>query len=344
MPTWGAILQEIEALQQQGRRDAFDAVRRKYLVQLHAHTGRNVILYATKWTIPSDPPTPPEFLSITDADVHGMMEVVHGLTGTSVDIILHSPGGSPNAADAIVSYLRSKFTDIRVIVPQAAMSAATMLSCAANRVLMGKHSSLGPVDPQMILNTPLGARAVPAAAILQQFQKAQQECGNPALLASWLPMLNQYGPALLVECENASKLSKELVKTWLKDYMFQGRPTAAADAAAVAAALADHNYFMSHGRHINRAQARSLGGTGLVIDDLEADQRLQDLALSVFHAASHTMAATPTVKVIENQLGRAYLSQHGRVVVLPGGAPSPGNPAVPAQPQRAPSAPPTPSP
>ncbi len=34
------------------------------------------------------------------------MEVSHGLEGDGLDLILHSPGGSPEAAEAIVSYLR----------------------------------------------------------------------------------------------------------------------------------------------------------------------------------------------------------------------------------------------
>src|SRR5437870_9673496 len=104
---------------------------------------------------------------ITDEDMEGFMEALTPLPASDgLDLVLHSPGGSAEATEALVSYLRSKFSDIRVIVPQAAMSAATMLACAANLVVMGKHSSLGPIDPQMFLNTPLGQKAVPAQAIL----------------------------------------------------------------------------------------------------------------------------------------------------------------------------------
>jgi ClpP class serine protease len=56
------------------------------------------------------------------------MGVFYELKGKDLDLIVHSPGGSPEATEAIVTYLRSKFNDIRVIVPQAAMSAATMLA------------------------------------------------------------------------------------------------------------------------------------------------------------------------------------------------------------------------
>ena len=84
--------------------------------------------------------------SIGDEDMHALMEVSAGLHGLDLDLILHSPGGAPVAAEAIVSYLRSRFSHIRVIVPQLAMSAATMIACAADKIMMGKHSFLGPTD------------------------------------------------------------------------------------------------------------------------------------------------------------------------------------------------------
>lgn len=56
------------------------------------------------------------------ATLHGM-EWEKGLT-----LILHTPGGVTNAAESIVSYLHSKFSDIETIVPTIAMSAGTMIS------------------------------------------------------------------------------------------------------------------------------------------------------------------------------------------------------------------------
>lgn len=313
MPTWGSILREINNQQKAKGPSAFDIVRRKYLAQLQKHTKRNAILYATKWSQPDA--GPPEAISITDEDVHGLMEVVHRLRGESLDLILHSPGGSAEAAEAIVDYLRSKFTDIRVIVPHAAMSAATMIGCAADRIVMGRHSSLGPIDPQMILNTPLGPTAVPAQAILDQFKMAQTQCSDPSLLGSWVPMLGQYGPALLIECQEALDLSRKLVADWLAEYMFALDSDPEESAQAVADALADHKAFKSHGRHIGRDKARLLGGRGLVIENLETVQTFQDLVLSVYHSTAHTFTGTPAVKIIENHLGYAYVRSVQLVLV-----------------------------
>jgi len=143
MPTWGEILTELKQTEEKGVKPPFDAVRRKYIATACKRTGRNVVLYATKWT-QAGGNIDPELLSITDEDIQGFMEVIHGLKGPNLDLIVHSHGGSAEATEAIVSYLRTKFSDIRVIIPQSAMSSATMLACASNRIVMGKHSFIGP--------------------------------------------------------------------------------------------------------------------------------------------------------------------------------------------------------
>lgn len=240
------------------------------------------------------------------------MEVVHGLTGVNLDLILHSPGGRIESAEALVAYLRSKFDNIRVIVPQVAMSAATMIACAGDVIVMGKHSFLGPIDPQVLIPTPLGQRMVPAQAILEQFDRAKRECKDPQALAAWYPMLSQFGPDLLVQCENASRLSPSLVAGWLRNYMFKNDPKKSRKATQIARWLASHRNFKTHGRHIPRSE---LEAKGLKIEHLESNQQSQDLFLSVFHATTHTFNS-PAVKIIENHLGKAFIKMQPLVPVV----------------------------
>jgi hypothetical protein len=249
------------------------------------------------------------------------MTAVHGLKGSELDLIVHSPGGAAEASEALVSYLRQKFDDIRVIIPHGAMSAATMLACAANRIVMGKQSFLGPIDPQFILDTKTGRQAVPAQAILDQFDQARQECQNPKLLGTWLPILPQYGPALLVQSKHALDLSRELVSKWLESYMFAGDPKAQKKAEEIARRLGDHTLFKSHNRPISRVNASKFG---LLIENLEADQQFQDLVLSVYHCVTITFDGTAAVKIIENHRGAAFIKQYQQVVVsAPAKSPSP---------------------
>ncbi|MDP9001204.1 MAG: serine protease [Myxococcota bacterium] len=333
MATWGEILTELRTPALGGsvppNVSPFDFVRRKYLSQLAAKTKRNVIIYASRWTQGGGDP---QVTSITPEDVQGFMEVISGLSGDALDLVLHSPGGSAEATEALVTYLRSKFVDLRIIVPHAAMSAATMLACAGNRILMGRHSFLGPIDPQVILQTELGGRSVPAYAILEQFKYAQAEVKrDPGLLPAWLPILRQYGPALIVQCQLHQQLAETLVADWLARFMFGGDQTLAAKATQIAKDLSNHAQFKSHNRFVSKDEAKRLG---LLIEDLEADQSLQDAVLSVFHATTHTFSATPAAKIIENHQGKAFIKAQGpQLVMLPQGAPVlPSSPSAPPGP------------
>lgn len=307
MPTWSEILTELKMESAQGNSAPFDSVRRKYLSLLSAHTNRNVILYASAFTQKSGAP---ELQSVTEEDVQGMMEVSHGLDKEKpVDLIIHSPGGSPEAAEGIVEYLHAQFPEVRVVIPQIAMSAATMIACSGSSIVMGKHSNLGPVDPQLIINSPSGPTSNPAKAIIDQFYKALKEVNEPDKQA-WAILLNQYGPSIITQCENYIKMSEALVRDWLNRFMFKNESAQTKNSTinSIASFLANHDNFKSHGRHISREKAEKIG---LRIEHLEDDAVFQDLLLSVFHATTHTFSSTPAMKIIENQKGKAFIKIQG---------------------------------
>ena len=116
--SWGDVLNELQQALKSGQPlppgvSPFDIVRRRYLAQLHEATKRNVILYASKWT---QAPVDPDSVSIVPEDLQGFMEVLSDLDSrVGLDLVLHSPGGSAEAAESIVKYVRAYFTDIRVI-------------------------------------------------------------------------------------------------------------------------------------------------------------------------------------------------------------------------------------
>ena len=160
MGNWSNILQEINSTKSQ-----FDSVRAKYIKELSNYTNRNVIAYYSAWLSKNGV----QNLDISDADMTGFMTAVHNLDcSKGLDLILHTPGGDPAASEAIVNYLRLKFNnDIRVIVPQLAMSAGTMIACSGKEIIMGKQSSLGPIDPQF--------SGIPAYNIKSEFEEAKDD-------------------------------------------------------------------------------------------------------------------------------------------------------------------------
>lgn len=322
MPTWGEILKEHNKYFKEKKKSPFDFVRRKYLRLLNKHTENPLILYASCWTQSKN--VPQQMISITDEDIQGFIAVTSNLEGNKLDLIVHNPGGSPEATEALVIFLRSKFDFIRVIIPYAAMSAATMLACSANEIYMGNHSFIGPIDPQMILPVRDKFLAIPAYYIIEQFQRAKKECNeNPRNLSVWLPIIEQYGPALLIQCEHAIDLSKTLVTNWLREYMFKDEKDADEKSKDIAKKLSQHTHFKSHARHISRETAKEFG---LKIIDLENDPKLQDLVLSVFHATTQTFDATPVAKIIENHLGKAFVKKYQ---VIPVQFPIPKEPIQP---------------
>ena len=77
------------------------------------------------------------------------MAMCHGLdVDKGLDLILHTPREDVAATESIIDYLNTMFNgDIRAIIPQLAMSGGAMIACSCNEMIMGKQSSLGPVDP-----------------------------------------------------------------------------------------------------------------------------------------------------------------------------------------------------
>ena len=320
MATWGEILNQLKENTTPDGRPDNDSVRRAYLRKLHEVTGRAVILYSTAW-FESRAMSPGE-VQVALPDLQGFMEACSNIGETELDLILHSPGGSAEAAESVVEYLRQRFDHIRVFVPVAAMSAATMLALAADELVMGQHSQLGPIDPQFNITTPEGTRTAPARAILKQFERAKSECQKPENLAAWMPILRTYAPGLLAQCESTQEAAVNMVAGWLGRYMLAGDP----DKAKIAADwFANFEVFGTHGRRIGRDQARSVG---ISVTDLEDDQALQDAVLSVHHATMHTFSSSTAQKIIENHHGRAWVRVSPVIQVAPGTAP----PVAPASP------------
>jgi len=303
MPERAKIQAEIES----AKNAAQDTIRRRYLKSLATHTKHDTVLYMSGFTSKKTPNIPGNLLSITIEDIQGFMAAMHGLKGDSLDLILHSPGGSLEAADQIVQYLRSKYDHIRAIVPQNAMSAATMIACACDEIIMGKHSAIGPIDPQITFPTANGQFTSPAQSILDEFDEAKKEVvSNPATAPLWVNKIKDLPPGFLNICRNTLDNSVLKVSEWLEVYMFKGDVDAQAKAREIAVWLGDANEHKTHGHPIGIKAARE---KGLKVTALEDDQVLQERVLSVFHSSAVTLDVTNCIKMIENQNGKGWFLQ-----------------------------------
>src|SRR6476646_6826102 len=86
-------------------------------------------------------------------DINDSEEVLRAIQMTDddvpLDIVLHTPGGLVLAAMQIARAIRYHKGKVTVFVPHYAMSGGTLISLAADEIVMSRHAVLGPVDPQL---------------------------------------------------------------------------------------------------------------------------------------------------------------------------------------------------
>jgi len=298
MPNWNEVLAELEGQ----KKGPHDLIRAKYLKELHHHTGRNVLIYFSGWLQKPNLHEPGLF-SISDADKTGFMTCSHGLQRSKgLDILLHTPGGDVAATESIIEYLHSLYDgNIRAIIPQMAMSGGTLIALSCKQIVMGRQSSLGPVDPQI--------GGMPAQGIIEEFTKAAKEIhDDPTAAHVWQPIIAKYWPTLITSCQHAIDWSDRLLSQFLTNCMFAADKKEERDKkiADIAEQLGKQSTSKSHNRHISSSTAKKLG---ISVVDLEDDQRLQDLVLTLHHALTITCAQTGAVKIIENHQSVGYINQ-----------------------------------
>lgn len=280
-----------------------DNFRATLIRDLESLTSRNVIVYYSGWLQKPNLNGIADF-SIADQDMTGFMTCCSGIDKKKgLDIVLHTPGGDVGATEAIIKYLRGMFgADIRAIVPQMAMSGGTQIALAADTIIMGKHSSLGPVDPQ------IGGR--PAQGYLEEFQQIWDELKeNPNKIAIWRPILEKIPPTHLTMCKHAIDWSNEMLKENLATGMFARRKNKDKMIEKVREIFGNQKNSHNHARHIGINEAID---SGLRVIPLETNKDLQDKVLSLHHLLSLTFLQTSSTKIIASSNGKAFILHHNQ--------------------------------
>ena len=258
MPSWNDLL---SCLQEQEDPQWLDKKLYEYLEALSKRRGDStVIFYASAFLQKADSSAS----TIGREDINGFMNALYNApTDKGLTLILHTPGGDPNAVESIVEYLHSKFDRMEVFVPYLAMSGGAMISLASDLLVLGKQSQLGPIDPQFLTE----GTSYSARAIQEAFAKARDDIEQDIRLAHlWAPILQNMGPSLVLEAEKALAYSKELVVRWLIKRMLKDedlgvrREKANVIAAYFNAEPTDeHGQVHVHGQRIGAEQLQKLG-------------------------------------------------------------------------------------
>jgi ClpP class serine protease len=141
------------------------------------------------------------------------------MTGKDVPIsmVLHTPGGLVLAAEQIAAALAGHPAPVTVYVPHYALSGGTLISLAADRIVMSPSAVLGPVDPQI--------GDMPAASILAAVeQKDKNEVDDKTLILADVGRKAQHQVEAFVDKLLAKRLPEDHARD-LAHVLSEGRWT-----------------------------------------------------------------------------------------------------------------------
>ena len=213
--------------------------RRKLIREIEAATGHTLLCYVSL-----GPPIAP-------SDTYDLIRLLESVnSGTSITLLLDSPGGEIDSAEKLVHLLRETCHmpsgpsgDLEVIIPDRAKSAATLIALGADRVLMSYSSELGPIDPML--------NSVPAIPLLRAYDKAEERCIKHPNNAAFAEEFGKFDPVSVEMMRLAVSRSRACAERLLKQK--GGNYTAAP------ALLLDVDRFPSHGQMIDWRTAQQIG-------------------------------------------------------------------------------------
>ena len=226
--------------------------RQTIIKQIEARTKRLLICYVSGNE------------SLIDAsDTMPFVDLLHNVPpNRDVDLLLHTGGGSIDAAEKLIRIMRSKVGTawLRIIVPDFAKSAGTLMILGADSVVMSDMSELGPIDPQIRLVNEWQS----AQNYLDAYEAHAKTLKNdPNDIAAQI-MLGKLDPAAIRSCRAAVNRSRQAAESLLKRGMFRN----GGNWTQTVTELLATTRWLSHGQMISWEDARD-PLIGLVVEHLE---------------------------------------------------------------------------
>ena len=200
---------------------------------------------------------------IDASDTMPFVDLLHNVPPSrDVDLLLHTTGGCIDAAEKLMGMMRShvRTAALRIIVPEFAKSAGTLMVLGADSVVMSDMSELGPIDPQ----TSLFDRWQSVQNYLDAYDThAKTLKTDPDNIAARI-MLGKLDPATLKLCEAATARARQAAESLLKRGMFRD----GGNWSKTASELLETTRWLSHGQMISWEDAQD-PQIGLVVEHLE---------------------------------------------------------------------------
>lgn len=189
--------------------------------------------------------------SIDRDDTVPFVDLLHNVQpGEDLDLLLHTGGGDIDAAEKLISMVRNKVgkATLRIIVPDYAKSAGTLMVLGADLVVMSDTSELGPIDPQIVLSDGNGNRILhPIQSYLDAYDEhAKTLRSEPGNVAAQI-MLGKLDPATVKLFQAVKIRAQRFAETQLIRGMFRN----GGNWSLAAAELVDTKRWLSHRQMIS---------------------------------------------------------------------------------------------
>ena len=257
-------------------------VHQQAVAKVEGLTERNLIVYESFFSHPAGIIDEPD-----DGWIERMLTSID-LTKYrgALDLFINSPGGNPTTAEKIILTCRSYSTSFRVIVPSSAMSAATLIAMGSDAIVMTPTSEIGPIDPQMRIQTPQGPISRSAAAWVDAYRdlvnKMQQAIAADQPPHPFAAMLSKLDPSWIQVCLKARQLAEKIAADYLHKHMLNGQ-TPEQIQAVVRHFLTEGEEF-AHGRAIRSEKARQYG---LTVETIEQGSPLWAAVVALHARCEH---------------------------------------------------------
>ena len=211
---------------------------------------------------------------INRSDTVPFVDLLHNVQhGESVELLLHTSGGNVDIAEKLMRLVRSRVgqdAEIRVIVPDFAKSAGTVMVLGADCVVMSDSSELGPIDPQMEFPDSHGnVRLHSVQTYLDAYEEHYRIISeNPDNVASKI-MLGKIDPDTVTLCQAVMARARQSAEYLLMHGMFRK----GGNITQTVSKLLDTKRWLSHSQMISWADAND-PEIGLIVEYLRQDDDL----------------------------------------------------------------------
>ncbi len=224
------------------------------------------------------------------------IDTIGNHSGKKIGLFIISNGGDPIVALRIITLLRARFSEIAVIIPFTAYSAATLIALGANEIIMHPYANLGPLDMQLRFRFEqeggaIKERSLSYEDIIKYFDLAK-EIGitdQKFLDKAFERFTMEFPASFLGFAKRSSQLGLTVAEKLLLMHMKDS-----GEVRRISEAL--NSKYYSHGYPVNQKDAKELGLDASVCND-EIQETIWKMYLSYAEEMGFTEPFDPNAAV-----------------------------------------------